>query len=118
MAWSKESRQSRGYGAAWDRIRKVVLKRDCGLCQPCRRKGLATPANAVDHIVSKARAEAQRWCQARIDDASNLQAICTECHEVKTEQEQGKTKRVKVKTAPGEDGWPVPVRRPSVGRVR
>lgn len=109
MAWSKESRQSRGYGAAWDRIRKVILKRDCGLCQPCRRKGLVTPARTVDHIVSKARAASLRWSQARIDAESNLQVICTACHELKTEEEQGKTKRVRVKTAPGEDGWPMPV---------
>lgn len=109
MAWSKESRQSRGYGAAWDRIRKVILKRDCGLCQPCRRKGLVTPARTVDHIVSKARAASLRWSQTRIDAASNLQVICIACHEAKTEEEQGKTKRVRVKTAPGEDGWPVPV---------
>lgn len=113
MAWSKESRQSRGYGAAWDRVRKVVLKRDCGLCQPCRKRGLVTIAKAVDHIVSKARAVALRWSQARIDDPANLQAICTACHEAKTEEEQGKAKRVK--TAPGPDGWPAPTpQRPSV----
>ena len=113
MAWSKESRQSRGYGAAWDRIRKVVLKRDFGLCQPCRKRGLVTIATAVDHIVSKAKAAAMRWSQTRIDAEDNLQAICTACHEAKTEEEQGKTKRVK--TAAGPDGWPVPApRRPSV----
>ena len=105
MAWSKESRQSRGYGAAWDRVRKVVLKRDFGLCQPCRRRGLVTIAKEVDHIDSKARAAVLRWSQARIDAESNLQAICKPCHDAQTEEEQGKTKRVK--KAPGPDGWPV-----------
>lgn len=105
MAWSKESRQSRGYGAAWDRICKVVLKRDFGLCQPCRRRGLVTIAKEVDHIVSKARAAVLRWSQVHIDAESNLQAICKRCHEAKTAEEQGKTRRVK--KAPGPDGWPV-----------
>jgi 5-methylcytosine-specific restriction protein A len=109
MAWSKESRQSRGYGAAWDRVRKVVLKRDFGLCQPCRRRGLVTIATAVDHIVSKAKAAALRWSLARIDGEGNLQAICKDCHDIKTEEEQGKTKREK--SVPGEDGWPVPAPR-------
>lgn len=95
MAWSKESRPSRGYGAAWDRIRKVVLKRDFGLCHPCRRRGLVTIATAVDHIVSKAKAASLRWSQARIDAESNLQAICKHRHDAKTEEEQGKTKRFK-----------------------
>ena len=108
MAWSKESRQSRGYGAAWDRIRKVVLKRDFGLCQPCRKRGLVTIATAVDHIVSKAKAAALRWSLARIDGEDNLQAICKDCHDVKSQEEQGKTTRVK--TAAGPDGWPVPVK--------
>jgi 5-methylcytosine-specific restriction protein A len=109
MAWSKESRQSRGYGAAWDRVRKVVLKRDFGLCQPCRRRGLVTIAKEVDHIISKARALALRWSQARMDAPGNLQAICKPCHEAKTEEEQGKTKREK--SVPGDDGWPVPAPR-------
>jgi 5-methylcytosine-specific restriction protein A len=105
MAWSKESRQSRGYGAAWDRVRRLVMKRDFGLCQPCRRRGLITIATAVDHIISKAKAATLRWSQARIDDPANLQAICKPCHDVKTEAEQGKVKRLK--TTPGPDGWPV-----------
>lgn len=113
MAWSKESRQSRGYGAAWDRIRKVVMARDFGLCQPCRRRGLVTIATAVDHIISKAKAKTLRWSQARTDAESNLQAICQPCHDAKTEEEQGKVKRLK--TVPGADGWPEPA--PQRGRV-
>jgi 5-methylcytosine-specific restriction protein A len=105
MTWSKLSRQERGYGAAWDRIRKVIMQRDCGLCQVCKSEGRVTIAYAVDHIISKANAAAKRWTQERIDDPSNLRAICKLCHEVKTEQEQGKTKYVKVQTGP--DGWPV-----------
>lgn len=88
VAWSKEIHQSRGYGAACDRIRKVVLKRDFGLCPPCRRRGLVTIAKEVDHIVNKAKAAMLRWSQARIDAESNLEAIWKPCHEAKTEEEQ------------------------------
>lgn len=105
MAWSKESRQSRGYGAAWDRLRKRIMERDCGLCQPCRKKGLVSIATAVDHIVSKAKAATLRWSQENIDAEANLQAICKPCHDVKTEEEQGKKKHRQVTT--GSDGWPV-----------
>lgn len=106
MTWSKESRQSRGYGAAWDRIRKRVLERDCGLCQPCQRKGRVTLATAVDHIVSKAKAKLLRWSTARMDADENLQAICDPCHIAKTAEEQGKS-APQPKTTIGPDGWPI-----------
>jgi 5-methylcytosine-specific restriction protein A len=81
--WSdprRGSRQSRGYGADWDRERKVVLHRDAGLCQPCLRRGHTTPnCNTVDHIVNKA--------QGGSDDRRNLQTICTSCHSRKTQAE-------------------------------
>ncbi|ATQ75077.1 HNH endonuclease [Massilia violaceinigra] len=106
MAWSKLSRQERGYGAAWDRVRKVVMERDGGLCQVCLKAGrYGVIAYAVDHIISKAKCAALRWSDARTDDPSNLQAICAPCHEVKTEAEQGKAKRPKVVI--GIDGWSV-----------
>lgn len=105
MAWSKESRQSRGYGPAWDRVRKVVLARDFGLCQVCKKKGFVTHATAVDHIISKAKAATLRWSQERIDAESNLQAICKPCHDLKTVEEHGKKKRPQVTI--GADGWPI-----------
>jgi 5-methylcytosine-specific restriction protein A len=70
------SRQERGYGAAWTRVRTVIMNRDGGLCQPCLDRGLVTVANAVDHVVPKA--------QGGSDDESNLQAICNDCHQTKT----------------------------------
>lgn len=85
MAWHKTSRQERGYGASWDRVRKQVMKRDCGLCQPCKQQGRLTRAVAVDHITDKA--------QGGTDDPANLQAICEPCHTAKTMAAQGKTLR-------------------------
>lgn len=88
------SRQSRGYGAAWDRIRPQIMKRDNHLCQPCKRKGRATPAREVDHIIPKAL--------GGDDHPDNLEAICTPCHKVKTKIETGSKPRREI----GTDGWP------------
>jgi len=99
MAWSKQSRHERGYGAAWVKTRAVILKRDAGLCQPCLATGRPTPATQVDHITPKAK--------GGTDDHENLQAICGACHTVKTEREgaeaQGRRIRVKYDAA----GWPI-----------
>lgn len=106
MAWSKLSRHERGYGKEWDKVRKVVMERDGGICQVCLKASrFGIIAQAVDHIVSKAKCAAQRWSQARTDHPNNLQAICRSCHDIKTENEQGKKKRKR--TVPGPDGWPI-----------
>jgi 5-methylcytosine-specific restriction protein A len=104
MAWSKESRQARGYGKEWERVRRVVLARDCGICQPCLKQGKVHAGTEVDHIVSKAKAAAMGWDDARVNDLTNLQAINTDCHKVKTQDEQGK--RFRPKLVIGADGWP------------
>ena len=104
MVWGTKSRHERGYGAAWVRLRTKILQRDCELCQVCRKKGRTAVAYAVDHIVSKANATRMKWTLEQIDGETNLQAICKPCHLVKTEAEQGKSKRPRV--AIGEDGWP------------
>ena len=94
MAWSKLSRHERGYGAAWDKLRKVILARDMHLCQPCKAKGRVTAAQAVDHIKAKA--------SGGTDDPANLRAICNECHRTKSIEDQGGKPRVAI----GIDGWP------------
>jgi 5-methylcytosine-specific restriction enzyme A len=106
MPWSKESRHKRGYGAAWDRLRKLVMERDKGLCQVSLKKGKVVRATQVDHIVSKAEGKRRGWTDAQIDDLSNLQAICTEEHLIKTETEQGKKKHAP-RSIIGADGWPI-----------
>lgn len=99
--WSTESRHKRGYGSAWTKIRKRILKRDNGLCQCNECQGgkvRITPANEVHHIISKAK--------GGTDDDSNLQAINNECHKRETAADQGKL--LKPKATIGLDGWPVP----------
>jgi len=75
------NRHQRGYGAAWDKLRRWVLQRDRHLCQPCLQAGRVTPAAEVDHITPKAR--------GGTDDPANLQAICRACHATKTARERG-----------------------------
>jgi len=91
VGWSKDvrrgSRHERGYGWAWTKLRKRILERDGGLCQPCLREDRITLATAVDHIVSKS--------EGGTDDESNLQAICNDCHDAKTalESARGRSKQ-------------------------
>lgn len=76
---SRGTRQQRGYGAEWEKLRKQILQRDKGLCQVCLQEGRYRPAKAVDHIKPKS--------QGGTDDHDNLQAICVECHRTKTARE-------------------------------
>jgi 5-methylcytosine-specific restriction protein A len=86
--WADERRGSaseRGYGWAWTKLRNVVMQRDRGLCQPCKRRGVYKEVGrrkgdgAVDHIIPKTR--------GGTDDLANLQSICDPCHKGKTAAE-------------------------------
>lgn len=86
MTWSKVTRQERGYGASWDRLRKLVMQRDRGLCQCDQCQGgklKLMAAHEVDHRIPKA--------QGGTDDMSNLRAVNRECHKRITIEQQGKT---------------------------
>lgn len=77
------SRQERGYGAAWDRLRLEILERDGYLCQIGRGRGGCTiDATEVDHRIAKA--------DGGTDDEANLQAACHTCHARKTGQEEAR----------------------------
>jgi 5-methylcytosine-specific restriction protein A len=95
--WSKLSRQQRGYDAAWDRLRLVVMQRDRYCCQVCWNKTPPrfTPAAAVDHLIPKAK--------GGTNALENLRAICRACHLVKTLQDSGKKPRERI----GADGYPI-----------
>lgn len=97
MAWSNVSRHKRGYGTAWEKLRKVILARDKHLCQPCRRAGRVKVGSQVDHRTPKAK--------GGTDDPENLEVICEPCHRVKSAAESGSP--LKRKVAIGLDGWPV-----------
>lgn len=101
MAWSRTSRHARGYGTAWEKLRKRILARDKHLCQQCKRDGRVTAANQVDHIKPKAK--------GGTDDESNLEALCRPCHDAKTLRDQGRALRRRIEI--GADGWPVQEKR-------
>jgi 5-methylcytosine-specific restriction protein A len=105
--WPTESSAKRGYDARWRRLRAHVLARDDHLCQctHCKADGRTTLATEVDHIVSRARAKALGWTNERAEHPNNLQAINSDCHVRKTQEEQGKT--VKPKRYIGADGFPI-----------
>ncbi len=97
--WPTTSRQSRGYGAAWERTRKRILERDNYLCQcrHCKAEGRTTVATDVDHVVPRARGGS--------DHDANLQAINGDCHKRKSIEDQGGKPKLKVRI--GIDGFPV-----------
>ena len=106
MAWSNESRHSRGYGNSWEKLRKRIIERAKGLCENCARNGRVARGRDVDHVVSKAKAARLGWSRARTDHPSNLQFLCEPCHKAKTASEQGRTLRPP-KVQIGLDGWPI-----------
>lgn len=98
MAWSKESSHSRGYGARWRKLRKVILARDLYLCQcpDCLGgKKRLRAANEVDHIKPKA--------EGGTDDESNLRAVNSDCHKRLTALQNGYKPRPQIAA----DGWPI-----------
>lgn len=63
----------RGYGQAWRKTRRRVLR----LEPQCRQCG--APATCVDHIVPKSL--------GGTDNLTNLQPLCDKCHSRKTARE-------------------------------
>lgn len=78
------SRHSRGYGAAWDRLRESIRVRAAGLCEPCLAVGLVHEGHQCDHKVSKAEWRRLHGSLAGVDDPSNLQWMHRDCHAAKT----------------------------------
>lgn len=79
---AKGNTTQRGYGHAWQQLRKQIFERDGYLCISCQQAGEITPANEIDHIINKA--------SGGTDDPSNLQSLCTSCHKAKTQTENQK----------------------------
>lgn len=83
--WNKRtSRQQRGYGAAHDAMRRLVLAEE-PLCRACDAKGVVSATTIADHIVPKA--------EGGTDDRSNYQGLCRPCHVAKTAAESGRARR-------------------------
>lgn len=76
----KGSTTERGYGYAWQKLRKQILQRDNYLCVKCGEDGRLAEANEVDHIKAKTHGGTDDW--------GNLQSLCTPCHRIKTSTEK------------------------------
>jgi 5-methylcytosine-specific restriction protein A len=59
--------------------RNAIRRRDCGLCQECKRQGLVTLGEEVDHIVPLHLGGS--------DADSNKELLCKTCHRFKTASE-------------------------------
>ena len=74
---TRESAARRGYDRAWQRTRLRVLSQR-PLCEDCAERGDVAPATEVHHRVKI------RVAPERKHDASNLVALCAECHATRT----------------------------------
>lgn len=77
----RPSAAGRGYGAAWRKLRRMVLNRD-PLCVKCKANGKLVYASEADHIIPKSRGGR--------DSLVNLQGLCKRCHSKKTRKENAK----------------------------
>ena len=74
---TKEKTSVRGYGADWQRIRRLVLDRDGWVCYKCNKKLVGSDAT-VDHIVPLSVDSSLRLV------SSNLAACCRSCNSKKS----------------------------------
>src|SRR5271155_1934423 len=76
--YQQGTRQERGYGAAWQRLRKLIVADQpyCMIAKVCvERTGHPAESTCVDHIVPKAA--------GGTDDERNLQGACEPCNTMK-----------------------------------
>ena len=72
----------RGYGHRWRKARDGYL-RSHPLCVKHEVRGQLEPATVVDHIVPHRGDQGLFW------DRDNWQALCKQCHDIKTATEDG-----------------------------
>lgn len=72
--------RKRGWAGVNDRNR--IRKRDCGLCQECKRQGRTSVGVDVDHKIPL-------W-EGGSDDDANKELLCASHHLEKTRQEAAK----------------------------
>ncbi len=58
----------------WRDLRQVVIARDFGMCQECKRRGRAQKASIIHHIVEAREDLSLFW------SVDNLECICVACH--------------------------------------
>lgn len=78
-AWSKQVGATKRTTGRKLQAMRAQLFRASPLCVACEAQGRVTAATQRDHIIPLAEGGA--------DDASNVQALCEACHEVKSKAE-------------------------------
>jgi 5-methylcytosine-specific restriction protein A len=76
------SAHARGYDHEWERRRNVFLAQR-PLCEHCQERGTLAGSSIADHLVPH-KGDRALFCAA-----DNLQALCGDCHRVKTLRESG-----------------------------
>lgn len=65
------------------KLRRRIFAREKGLCRQCREQGRTTAATQLDHIVPVFKGGDKY-------EESNLQPLCDDCHDDKTEIDKGR----------------------------
>jgi len=73
----------------WRQLRLVVISRDFGLCQECKRRDVISKGNIVHHIVEARDDLTKFW------DVDNLELSCAACHNKEHPERSGGKKREK-----------------------
>jgi 5-methylcytosine-specific restriction protein A len=78
-----KNRNHKIYNYRWNKVRTGFLQNN-PLCVKCKEKGIINPANVVDHIKPHNGSYSLFW------DHTNWQALCYNCHNKKTAEENKK----------------------------
>lgn len=81
----KRGNQEVYQGKRWKAVRQLVLSRDEFCCVECMKNGFVVAASVVDHILPINEGGA-------IYEMSNLQSLCSTCHNSKSGGEAHKKK--------------------------
>lgn len=75
----------------WRKVRQVIIARDYGLCQECKRRGTIKKGVVVHHIIEAREDVTKFW------DKDNLELVCLACHNKEHPEKSGGSKKVKTK---------------------
>lgn len=75
----------------WRSLRLIIISRDYGLCQECKRRGIIHKGNIVHHIVEARENLTKFW------DVDNLELSCEACHNKEHPERSGGEKKRKTK---------------------
>lgn len=70
---TRKSGRSAGYGAAWEKIRKIKMGKN-PLCEMCEKENRVTAGQCVHHI--------KELKDGGTHDMENLMTLCFNCHNI------------------------------------